>query len=224
MWGVFAQATAEVLILLNLTTYMGTWICLVAATGRALVTQRRADLGGAAVLLVCVLAFYATRALMQWLLTNPGLTLFWVALAAIAGPILGWLGATTRTPGRQGAVAVLDISALLAGEAIYVFTNGDDPARLGLVAFDLVASVAITVRWVQPSSTRLVVLAALPVAALILFVRVGTRTLIRWSARERRPGGHPIGMRRPRSRPATARGWPGRPRFRSPGPARRRGW
>jgi hypothetical protein len=166
-WGVFAQATAEVPILLNLTTYMGTWVCLVVTTGRALVTPRRAAVGGAAVLLVCVLAFYTTRALMQWLLANPGLTLFWCALGAVAGTILGWLGATTRSPGPRGAVAVLAISALLAGEAIYVLTRRDDPTRLGLVAFDLVASVAISVRWVQQSSTRLVVLAALPVVAVI---------------------------------------------------------
>jgi hypothetical protein len=161
--GIFAQVAAPIPILLNLTTYMGTWVTLVVLSGRRAPSSRAAASTGLLVLMVAVAAFYATRAVQQGGSLYLPLLFFWAALAIPVGPVIGLLGYFSRQTYWRGAVALSLLAGLLCGEALRVAWHSVDPARWSIVVFDLLSSAFLFVGGDLGGGLRMRALALLPV-------------------------------------------------------------
>jgi len=139
--GLAASLAPEVGFLVPLATYSGVWVTATAWVGRRSGAMRIAVFRGPAFLLAAVCGLYASVALQRGQI-NGLVMLVLLLLGSLVGPVLGVLGQITVQGGKCAAAVSGLFAGLLAGEAVFVLLSQARPEYMGLLLFDMAASLA----------------------------------------------------------------------------------
>ena len=92
---------------------------LAAFVGRLTTSPKRGAVAGALTLVVGVAVYYAVGAARGYVVGE--VNLVWTAVALVAGPVMGWAGASISSdPERPPVLAVAAPSAMLVAEALFL--------------------------------------------------------------------------------------------------------
>ncbi|MDQ1294388.1 MAG: hypothetical protein QG608_2271 [Actinomycetota bacterium] len=174
--GIAASLAPEAPFLVPLAVHSGFWVAATAWVGRRSGAMRVAVFRGPAFLLAAVFGLYGSVALQRGQI-NGLMMLVLLLLGSLVGPVVGVLGQISVQGGKCGAAVSGLFAGLLAGEAAFVLLSQAQPEDMGLLLFDMAASLAFICadsadarrrgmfRWI-PAAGAVGVLAFLAVPAL----------------------------------------------------------